>query len=241
MKALIIAFTTALLVFAVSWAILEMLKLGDASPTSSLDRARLKASNAELGKDKSKSATSKRKRSDPQSDESEAAGDSDFTQKRDSERQNSAMRQREADLRDRQLALDIILEDIRAVQSSVKQIQRQLSLEIAEQFDATINLARRDRQVPVVATGSPSNRNSETANRSSTIDLTDGRAIRDITVLVRRLVEQDSLSAAALLLGEMKERDASKVLDSIAETDRGIAVRLSEILLAGRAGNRELR
>jgi hypothetical protein len=241
MKALITAFATALLVFAVAWAILETLKLGETSPTSSFDRARLKASNAESAKDKSKSSTSKRKRTDPLGEEAETIGEAATTQQLELERKISAVRQRETDLRAKNEALDLIFQDIRSVQYAVEQIQRRLTSEIAEKYDATIELARRERLASAELPGSLLRRNGDSANSNPTIALRDNQAIRDFTVLIRRMVENGSLSAAALLLGEIQERDASKVLDSIAETDRGIALRLSEIMLAGRTGSRDLR
>lgn len=239
MKALIAAFSTSLLVFALAWGISETPGLGETSQSvTTLDRTKTRALPA---KAQSTRSASKRNRAESNEEESVAAEDNIPPRTREREREPSGNRQHAEQPNARDESMVLVYQEMRAEQNTVKQLQEQLSLEIAELRGLVIKVSQKRQLFPAEPPAIIADRVNEVATRRPTVSLRDSQAIGDIAVLVRRLIEQGDQSRATELLRDMKERDATKVLDLIADTDYQNAVRLSKSLQAGRTASREFR
>lgn len=224
-------FTTALLVFAVATAISEM-SLTSNTTSSSDTTARPKSQLAKGTNDAVRSSRGSSRSPRKETATQEAAE----RQTLEYQRQLSSVRQREAEVQAKQDALKFVFEEIREEQRSVDLLRRQVSEEIAALREAATRVAQRDTTVPgeLPTTVAVSQSVTSSAVVRPIAAIRDQQSIRDIAVLVNRLVKQGNTREAILLLRRLKDRDSTKVLTELSATNLELALQLSDDLLASR-------
>ena len=224
MKIVVAGFTTALLVFAVASAISEMLLTSDA-PSSS-DAAPRRKSNRVIATSESSHSPRKPAKSRPASS---AVPESPAPETAESLRLLSEVRRLESAVQSMQDAQHIVFEDIREELQSLDLKKRQFSEEMTAFQKVANQLARRESPIP------PGRPTSAAASRPVTLQPTarpsnslGGRqAVHDRAVLVKRLAQEGSTREATLLIRNLNDRDAAKVLSELAAADSQLAERLS--------------
>lgn len=231
MKILAAGFTTALLVFAVASALSEMLLTPEVSPSNgTVNRRRTRSV-----KDTDESVHSTREPSGSQRAET-LPQDNSVKVTAELQRRSDVVRQRESAVQAKQDALQIIFDDIREEQRSVEFLRRRVSEEIAALRATAVRVALSEAPVPNDV--SPAQFVSRPADRSAVfrpvISVRDPQAIRDSAVFVKRLVQLRDSQSAIALLQPLNDRDATKVLTALSETDSEMAVQLAQDLRAAR-------
>lgn len=153
------------------------------------------------------------------------------------------LRQRESEILARQEAMRIVFEEIRDEQQSVDKIRNQVSDELAALREANLQSAKRNTNASRMASSFVS-ASRQRESRESTrpfVATDDPQAVKDLSVLVIRLARQGSTNSVTTLLRSLKERDATKVLTEVAQTDQKLALRLSQDLLIARDNDLDRR
>lgn len=237
MKIVAAAFTTALSVFIIASVMSEF-----TSPRNAVAARIVSHKEDHADVERSSSPASKNRRRSESNDEREAKGDAAVQQRTlEMQRQISEIRQRETEVKAKQEALRIIFDEIREEQQSVEIARQHLSEEIAAVRNAAASLAQRgaggnDRGALITDQTRSGIRSTSSKNAKAPFPISDTQAARDTAVLIRRLAQQGSYSAANSLLRAMRDRDAAKVLSVLSATDAQMALQLADNLQASRQG-----
>jgi len=244
MKTLVAALFTALVVFALATAWMEVVQ-----PRMEL-MAQATASKAEQTETKSSKRRGSRKsaarvRSDEGEADDESFDDSGNIASKSSRSRSSResdekaeqrlltqlekVKQQEAKLVERQSALELIYRDIYRELAEVEEIRRRSASE----------LALAEQKISAVATNSVPDaasiavRSGETT-RTTTTQKPRVAAETRIAGVIHDLARQGKIPAAASLLSGMKDRDVAKVLMSLSARDPGLALQLSDQVQAAK-------
>lgn len=245
MKTLVAALFTALVVFALATAWMEVVQ-----PRMDL-MARVAAEKSEQTEAKSSKRRTSRKssarmRAEDGDSDSDSGDEDGSTESSKSSRGRSSresdekaeqrlltqlekVKQQEAKLVERQSALELIYRDIYRELAEVEEIRRRSASELAlaeQKISAVATNAAPDVAAIAVRSDEPS--------RTSTAAKTRVAAETRIAGVIHDLAKQGKVSAAASLLSGMKDRDVAKVLMSLSARDPGLALQLTDQVQAAK-------
>ncbi len=236
MKILVAAFITALLVFTLAtawvevvqprWDILTAASLKTSEPTakssSVRNRRRTVASETD---DESSVAADSMPRVLARSSRDEATTASAAKVRDELDR----IRKQDQKLAAREETLQLLFDDIRSEMSRLNELRRNTSNEVV--------LAGRRVRSGLIRTVDAEPAMSDVASEQAAISRetrTESQADRMATV-IQKLAKDGSIPIAATLLGGIKEREAARVLASLYDRDRPLATRLSIELQSAKA------
>ena len=249
MKTLVAALFTALVVFALATAWMEVVQprmelLARASAAKS-EESELKSSKRRSSRKSAARALSDEDTADDQTlDEDEGNVVSKSSRRGRTSRavggsgekveerlltQLEKVKQQEAKLVERQASLELIYRDIYRELAEVEEIRRRSSAELALAEQKISSVAA--NTVPEAAaiatrTGQP--------NRTAATPKPRVAAETRIAGVIHDLARQGKIPAAASLLSGMKDRDVAKVLMSLSARDPGLALQLSDQVQAAK-------
>lgn len=234
MKTLVAAFITALLVFTLATAWIEVVQ-------PRLDMLAL------ASKPRTRSSTSANKRDARQTtndeDDDGSSDDSIRTENAKSSRLSKSKRaeaakkevlaqleqvkQREAKLLERQATMEMLYQDIRRELAEVEEIRRRSAAELA--------LAER-KVLDAIANKAEINSQANAAENQLRTTARQKAAEASIAAALQDLAKNGNVNAAMTLLSGMQEREVTKVLTSLSTRDPSLALRLSDQVHAAKQG-----
>lgn len=247
MKALVVAFCTALFVFALASAWSDMIqpqlaaltqKSAPRSAASTVPRLTKRiAQPAAVPSDEEELPAPTHIAAKPPRTTSvrpsEAISTSDHLEKDAAvlREQMAEVKQREEQLTARQETLRLICDDIHAELAIVDNMHRQAAEALTAAEQRIVTVAHRDPSLR--QNGQPESDHPASITRD--FDKTpkvssENQTVRNVVLLIRQLVSQGSDDTATSLLSHMKQREAAKVLTALAKEDPKTASRLMNSL-----------
>ncbi|WP_010583803.1 hypothetical protein [Schlesneria paludicola] len=246
MKTLVAALFTALVVFALATAWMEVvqprMELMARATAAKSDQTETKSSKRRSSRKSAARARSDEGDSDDESFDDEGRGNVSSKSSRGRSSRESdekaeqrlltqleKVKQQEAKLVERQSALELIYRDIYRELAEVEEIRRRSASE----------LALAEQKISAVATNSVPDTASiavrtNESNRTAATPKPRVAAETRIAGVIHDLAKQGKVSAAASLLSGMKDRDVAKVLMSLSARDPGLALQLSDQVQAAK-------